>query len=358
MLPMEANDNGAAELTKQSEGSVLDPQERLDDLLRAIAQEKLLDDGKDQSEIIDRVKDELVDIYLKGEHEGRPFRHSYASITRALIDASKSMPVSSSPGRMAKDDNESHMPSMLNETAEYIVTCLSNVRERAEQDGPEALLKPLDKLIDHIKLETVRITLLTDNMNDAEEKIESSNEQLRLTEKKISKLERKIKTENARLDNVQREYIGILGVFSAVALIANGAIGFGDAVLSTTKNYDAIQDAFLITVVGFFMFNIFYALMSFVYNIINSRREDESNRPERHRERFAAWINSPGVMSHLAFVIIDAAIAVLIALLLALMLGAPQCGAQPLTQPEGSGYEQAGNRTEDVVYQNGSESGQ
>lgn len=300
-------------------------QDKLEKLLDNILTQEPPRDARASQELIRYIKDELSAVYLDNERAHQVFRHSYSGVTSFMVSASQPASTQPSQAGAIKDDVESgrNLPVRLSESSAFLVNYLNAVRDDVVRYGPTALLPALDKLIDHIQLETIRIDLLTRTADDVGTRMASNQQQLDVATSKIKKLEKTLKKEQRVLDDIQREYIGILGIFSAVALIANGGISIGSATIAASSKYHVLSSAFLISIVGFFLFNIFYALMSFIFNIVNRGSQDDEDSTDGMLFRATAWFNKSGVMSHSAFVAIDVALATLVVILLVLTLNTP-----------------------------------
>lgn len=147
----------------------------------------------------------------------------------------------------------------------------------------------LEKLYDHVNLEarrsganSGRMKMLVDEVGRANKSLVQSNEELAKTEdalksaKNALKSAKKaaIKAEN-KAKRMQTELIGILGIFSAITLAFNAGVSFTTSSIgATTSNTSIFQIAFIVSVVGFFLFNTLYAAFSFIYRLVQGPSGD------------------------------------------------------------------------------------
>lgn len=109
----------------------------------------------------------------------------------------------------------------------------------------------------------------------ANKSLKQSKKELAKTKDALKSAERAaIKAEN-KAKRMQTELIGILGVFSAITLAFNAGVSFTTSSIgTTTSNTNIFQIAFIVSVVGFFLFNTLYAAFSFVYRLVHGPSGD------------------------------------------------------------------------------------
>lgn len=81
-------------------------------------------------------------------------------------------------------------------------------------------------------------------------------------------LSKRIYEKENQIDRMQREYIAILGIFAAVVIAMNGSIVFTSSSINAIAGQNILYLAFIISIVGAFLFNALFALFTFVYRMV------------------------------------------------------------------------------------------
>lgn len=252
---------------------------------------KLQDVSIEDKEALSHWCNHLVAFYKEND------RHSYSEITEFLINS----------GGI--------------DYAEKIIPILENFKS---SDVPTNEVKQkIAKLIDHLNLEIVRIRYINDlittkskqsfidlhntysndvknsllkiedqsqktqttldNISQKNEEIETKLAELQLTNENISKshaklsktssnLTKSINIAKNRIKNFQNESIAILGIFSAVVLSFVGGLAFSTSVLQNIHKASIYRLAFITSIIGMVLFNILWALMSFLLHFCGRRK--------------------------------------------------------------------------------------
>ena len=137
----------------------------------------------------------------------------------------------------------------------------------------------IKKLYDHVNLDIARLSY-----SDAEERkivgsasikgIKNKIIELQLKEEKIESVMEETQEE---LRNSQKEYIAILGIFSAVVISFTGGMAFSTSVLNNIAQTSIYRLVFTILLIGFVLLNSLYGLFFFINTIVKTRR-DKGNR--------------------------------------------------------------------------------
>lgn len=250
-------------------------QEKLDDCLRIMANHEF----ENQDEIA-YCAGVLADVYSDVE-----FRHRYSNI----VDVIESFDRPKIDEGEARERINQFNSEIQQEQARASVLA-ANLRELIVYDHDSASAigndddilvlqrdRRLEKLYDHVNLEAKRsgansgrMKMLVDEVGQANKNLVQSNEKLAKTEDTLKSAKNAaIKAEN-KANRMQTELIGILGVFSAVTLAFNAGISFTTSSIgATSSNTSIFQIAFIVSVVGFFLFNTLYAAFSFIYRLVH-----------------------------------------------------------------------------------------
>lgn len=255
-------------------------QRRLDECLRVMADHEF----ENQNEIIS-CAGVLAEVYSDKE-----FRHRYSSIVE-VIEGFDHPTVDEGEARERINKFNSEI-----EQEQARATCLaSNLRqflvydhngEYAFEDDSDILAlqkgKSLEKLYDHVALEAKRagynsgrMRMVVGEIGRADKSLRQSKKELGKTKDALKSAEKAaIKAEN-KAKRMQTELIGILGIFSAITLAFNAGVSFTTSSIgATTSNTSIFQIAFIVSVVGFFLFNTLYAAFSFIYRLVHGSTGD------------------------------------------------------------------------------------
>ncbi len=262
-------------------------QRQLDECLRTMADHEF----ENEEEIISCAR-VLAKVY-----SDREFRHRYSSIVE-VIESFDHPETSESEAREriaqfnSEIQQEQVRASVLAANLRVFIVYDHDGASAIENDGDILILqrdRRLEKLYDHVNLEarrsganSGRMKMLVDEVGQANKSLVQSNEELAKTEdalksaKNALKSAKKaaIKAEN-KAKRMQTELIGILGIFSAITLAFNAGVSFTTSSIgATTSNTSIFQIAFIVSVVGFFLFNTLYAAFSFIYRLVQRSSDD------------------------------------------------------------------------------------
>lgn len=255
-------------------------QRQLDECLRTMADHEF----ENEEEIVSCAR-VLAEVYSDQE-----FRHRYSSIVEA-IESYEHPTIDEGEARERINNFNAEI-----EQEQARATCLaSNLRqflvydhddENALENDADILAlqqdRRLEKLYDHVALEAKRagsgsgrMRMVVGEIGRANKSLKQSKKELAKTKDALKSAERAaIKAEN-KAKRMQTELIGILGVFSAITLAFNAGVSFTTSSIgTTTSNTNIFQIAFIVSVVGFFLFNTLYAAFSFVYRLVHGPSGD------------------------------------------------------------------------------------
>lgn len=163
---------------------------------------------------------------------------------------------------------------------EYIMNNLSiliSVSEHDTKDADNKLKNILNKIRNHIKLETCRLKYLQKKQDIEIKKILSSNSKgFQTMDDKIKTYDTKIKKYETKIDDTSEEIKGwysniitVLGLFSAIVVTFFGGLS---AVSSIFTKIDAVSKyrlIFMLLIVVFAMFNIIFMLLYYISILVN-----------------------------------------------------------------------------------------
>jgi len=134
----------------------------------------------------------------------------------------------------------------------------------------------INKLYDHVNLDIARIAYSDgadrrisgeSSLEALQVKIQTINADFEATEEKLSDVE-------SKLDNSQKEYISILGIFAAVVLAFTGGIAFSTSVLNNIAQASIYRMIGISLVIGLVLVNVLFGLFYYINSLVNKEKKD------------------------------------------------------------------------------------
>lgn len=192
------------------------------------------------------------------------YRHSYADICDTvfgLLEESK--------------DLDNGVPYQVNSLAENIHLVYTHMTGDGGQPSTQA--ESVLKLYDHIELERTRLKHYVEQNNQIKDFNEKREKLERDAEKNWKELEGQF---NEKVDKMRMEYIAILGVFAAIVLAFNGAVGFSTSSLSALGTASGLRAlVFLTALVGLVLIDAISILFIFLWKMSFDRKIDIGRWP-------------------------------------------------------------------------------
>ena len=206
-----------------------------------------------------KAQDLLKDQHLKSEiyrqleeiytvDEDKKFRHFYSDFFPILVEVSEHIELGST---------------------DVLVTNLKLLVEGYQSVNPDKKGNFIDisdnicKLYDHVNLDVARLNYHSAIMNETKGDVKKINE-------KINEFNDSLK-ENKNIlektDNLEKNYITILGIFAAIVLAFTGGIAFSTSVLENIDNVSPFRLALVIIGLAFVLINVVYILTRFIQEI-------------------------------------------------------------------------------------------
>lgn len=202
-------------------------------------------------ELLEKSIKVFLDLYDSSDGEWT-FRHSYSSISLVVY------------GGMALSSHEDFSNAVKN--AQMLASNLDQVVDamRCRQCDAQ-VMRGMTKLSDHIRLEMQRLTTFESAYAGIESAIDNGMKDLNGTIEDQKGQLREIKNEaEQNSEKARREYITILGIFAAIVIAFMSGTAFSSSVLQNIDNASIYRLAFVILVLGFFLFNLLIALFAFL----------------------------------------------------------------------------------------------
>lgn len=165
-------------------------------------------------------------------------------------------------------------------------------------------LRCFRKLQDHINLEHKRMNYI--NMQNryqyasAEKLRDSLSSQENRFKSKIKKLTNDLNQKEQDIKGMQRDYIAILGVFAAIVLVFNSAIGFSSSTVEVAgAKYSFSSLLLVVLLVGFVLTNVVALLLAFIWKMT---RKGEADMPDS-ASKILSWTNAVLVVCMIALLV-------------------------------------------------------
>lgn len=229
----------------------LDQRKEFKNILCDLANDQnFMRDGGKRSSIYIR----LENLYYAPEKEDR-FRHYYSDIFSTLSN-------------ICNGD--------IDGSTEIIGQNLSIIKDGYqpknfdEQGKIKDISNEIKKLYDHVNLEIARLSYCVSVMKNETE--------ISSIQKKVESAEKTLEEIKEKSENIQKEHISILGIFSAVVLAFIGGIVFSTSVFSNIHLASIYRIVLLTLIVGIVVVNIIYALFTFISNLTNKKGRQFSQK--------------------------------------------------------------------------------
>ncbi|MCI8598839.1 MAG: DUF1275 domain-containing protein [Lachnospiraceae bacterium] len=244
---------------------ILNEQEKRDSLNDVLIElsksQDILKEPKDRASFFVR----LESIYYNYEKEN--FRHYYSDIfsTLTLIDGDASIGSLDILAQNIQTIKNGYIPKNCDENGEII-----------------NISKEIVKLYDHTNLDIARInytkTMTNETLSELaknrllvvelEQKVKVSEESLNsLSNKTIDDVKYLSNQFQIKQEDMQKEYITILGIFASIVLAFTGGIVFSSSVLENIHKSSIYRISIIAFIIGLVFFNLIWLLMDFIRDI-------------------------------------------------------------------------------------------
>ena len=193
------------------------------------------------------------------------YRHSYADICDTMFSLLEE-----------SEELDCGVPYQVNSLAENINIVYARMTDGG--DAPSTQAESVLKLCDHIELERTRLRHYVEQSNRIRDFNERRKELERDAVNNRKELEEKF---TDKVDSMRMEYIAILGVFAAIVLAFNGAVGFSTSLPSRLDASGLRALVFLTALVGFVLIDAISILFVFLWKMSFNGKIEIGNWPVR-----------------------------------------------------------------------------
>ncbi len=197
---------------------------------------------------------ELESIYYD-QVDTEEFRHFYSDIFAVLSQIDK--------------DPQLGNTEILNQNMDIIRMGYKPQNTDAEKGKLIDISKQINKLYDHINLDIARINYSKAIESRTQTDLQKVNETLNKVETSVSKMEDNIKI----ADDMQKQYITILGIFASIVLAFTGGIAFSTSVLQNIANASIYRILLVAIALAFVLTNVIYILTRFILEVSKKQNE-------------------------------------------------------------------------------------
>lgn len=165
--------------------------------------------------------------------------------------------------------------NMIQNNITMLSIYISRNRDTINNDS----IKKVKKLIKIISNECSNIILIGKSIREEIniQEVREVREKLNWQILELEDTHKKIKNLEDRLNNYNREYVTILGIFASIALAFVGGITFLVSVLQNIHNLNIWIGLVTISLLGLVLSNVLFILFSFLSNIIRSTNKFVNN---------------------------------------------------------------------------------
>lgn len=132
----------------------------------------------------------------------------------------------------------------------------------------------INKLYDHVNLDIARITYSDagDRRISGESSLETLQAQIGSLYAEVEQIQIINKDVEDRLNNSQKEYISILGIFAAVVLAFTGGIAFSTSVLNNIAQASIYRTVGISLVIGLVLVNVLFGLFYYINSLVRKEK--------------------------------------------------------------------------------------
>lgn len=200
------------------------------------------------------------------DSEGQRFRHFYSDIFSVLAQV--------------RQNSKLGDINVLVQNLEIIRNYYTkqNLKDKWISDVSDAI----KKLYDHVNLDVARIAYSEaadwkisgePALQEVRKQIQHQKEMLVEIEQNRKLSESKIDGVKNKLDNSQKEYIAILGIFASIVLTFIGGITFSTSVLENIEKVSIYRTVLVSLIIGLVLINILYGLFYYINSLVNKEKK-------------------------------------------------------------------------------------
>lgn len=218
-------------------------------LFKLALSQMTLSSNKEKSEVYI----ELEKLY--DEEEEEIFRHFYSDIfaVLSLID---------------KDPTLGNL-EILSQNMDIVRQGYQAVNKKANGE-PKNISKQINKLYDHVNLEIARMNYFKENETRTKTEMQKVSKTLNTVEDNIKQMEETVE----KADEMQKQYITILGIFASIVLAFTGGIAFSTSILENISKSSVYRISGISIILAWTLINVIYVLTRFISEISKKKNDN------------------------------------------------------------------------------------
>jgi hypothetical protein len=199
-----------------------------DKIIKILEEITEFDKEKDNDERLNEIAEDLINYYDKNK------RHHYSAISYFIL-------------YILHDQDE-----------EYLLNNLLMLKQYFERNGKNEYVEKIEKVYDHVQLETTRKKYNEEQSRKIQEYTDTSKKEL----------ENLFNEQKERLNSLYGDIITVLGIFSAIIIAFFGGINLLGSALNNIKNVSIYRLSFIILLIGLITFNIIFMLLYVISKLL------------------------------------------------------------------------------------------
>lgn len=212
---------------------------------------KALSDVAPEAALDEAEVKEFIEFFSRLYEGECPYRHLYSNVCAVMYEH-----LNTNPDKL--DDGVPYPARNLASNMELIY------RSIEVTDRPESVKRSVYKLYDHIELENTRMKYMAQQNKAQIEGVEKLHKEV---EDVGAKAEAMWENVANMQDDLQRNYVTILGIFAAIVIAFAAGSTFSSSVIQSMASVSIYRLAFVMMVLGLFLFDLVMALFFFICRV-------------------------------------------------------------------------------------------
>ena len=219
------------------------------DVLCSLSKQNALRDKSGQFRLNGNI-DKLKKVYVSStDNASEDFRHKYSKIFLIL-------------SRIDREKNKLSIDNLM----EAIEEARAYIEDESNGYSTNFVNKFL-KLYDHVVLEILQIKYMREIENKGENNNSQTIKKLKDEQKLAEDASNSASKATKKINDMQKEYITILGIFASIVFAFVAGLTFSTSVLSNIHQASVYRLSFIICLIGLFITNILHYLYAFIREI-------------------------------------------------------------------------------------------
>lgn len=226
---------------------MVDQRKELNDLLNVLAEKK---EGLKEDDVRKYIAT-FQEIYQDG------FRHMYSDVFSIVA-------------RVYQDD-----AAAVHSLSNNIRDIYNAVNQSENNDAQSKLRINIKKLYDHVNLDVTRMQYTKDRFDEWDKQ---QDKERRRIASQMKELEDKAGSMQRNAENMQRDYVTILGIFAAILITFVAGMTFSSSILNNIDKVSIYRLTFVMLMIALMLFNLLQVLIDFIRKMQNHDIETRSEQ--------------------------------------------------------------------------------